>query len=236
MKQRQLAGRQIAEIALGCMTFSHGYSSPPSRERSRDVLLAALDLGITHFDTAALYGFGRNEDLVGETLQPFRQRILMASKCGMTTPEGKRVIDSRPEALRRTCEESLRRLRTDVIDLYYLHRWDKKVPIEECVGALADMVRSGWIRSIGLSEVSAATLRTAHAVHPIAAVQNEYSLWTRNPEIALLATCRELGAALVAFSPLGRGFLTGAISDPPAFEEKDLRSTMPRFQAPHYAR
>jgi aryl-alcohol dehydrogenase-like predicted oxidoreductase len=236
MKLRQLAGRQVAEIALGCMTFSHGYSSPPSREHSRGVLLAALELGVTHFDTAALYGFGRNEEIVGEALAPFRQRILLASKCGMTTPAGKRVIDSRPESLKRTCQESLRRLRTDVIDLYYLHRWDKKVPIEESVGALADMVRSGWIRSIGLSEVSALTLRKAHAVHPIAAVQNEYSLWTRNPEIALLEACRELGVALVAFSPLGRGFLTGAIPDPPAFEEKDLRGTMPRFHAPHYTR
>lgn len=235
LRTRSLVGRQVAEIGLGCMTFSHGYGTPPDREAARAVIHAALDLGVTHFDTAALYGFGHNEELVGDALRPFRARIVLASKGGMTTPDGKRVIDGRPQSVRRNVDESLGRLRTDVIDLYYLHRWDKKVAIEETVGALADSVRAGKIRAIGLSEVSAATLRKAHAVHPIAAVQSEYSLWTRNPEIALLDACRELGTALVAFSPLARGFLAGAIADPAIFHEKDLRRTMPRFQAPYFA-
>lgn len=236
MNQRRLANRAVAEIGLGCMNLSHAYGVPPEPAAAKAVLHAALDLGIDHLDTAALYGFGRNEDLVGETLQPFRQRFFLASKCGMTGVDGKRVIDGRPETLKQTCKESLRRLRTDVIDLYYLHRWDKRVPIEESVGALADLVRDGHIRSIGLSEVSAQTLRKAHAVHPIAAVQSEYSLWTRNPEIALLTVCRELGIALVAFSPLGRGFLAGGVTDPRDFVEKDIRRAMPRFQSPHFGR
>jgi aryl-alcohol dehydrogenase-like predicted oxidoreductase len=217
------------------MNLSHAYGVPPSREAARAVLHAALDLGIDHFDTAALYGFGRNEDLVGEVLAPFRDKFFLASKCGITGVDGKRVIDGRPATLKRTCEDALRRLRTDHIDLYYLHRWDKNVPIEESVGALAELVRAGSIRSIGLSEVSAQTLRKAHAVHPIAAVQSEYSLWTRNPELGVLDTCRELGVAFVAFSALGRGFLTGALRDGNALVEKDIRRGMPRFQAPHFA-
>ncbi|MBL8269148.1 aldo/keto reductase [Steroidobacter sp.] len=236
MNQRTLANSSVAEIGLGCMNLSHAYGTPPGPAEAKALLHAALDLGVDHFDTAALYGFGRNEELVGEVLQPFRGRIFLASKCGMTGVDGKRVIDGRPETLKQTCHESLRRLQTDVIDLYYLHRWDKKVPIEESVGALADLVRAGHIRSIGLSEVSAATLRKAHAVHPVAAVQSEYSLWTRNPEIGLLTACQELDVALVAFSPLGRGFLAGGIPDPRDFVEKDIRRAMPRFQAPHFGK
>ena len=236
MNQRKLASHPVAEIGLGCMNLSHAYGVPPEPAAAKALLHAALDLGIDHFDTAALYGFGRNEALVGDTLQTFRQRFFLASKCGMTGVDGKRVIDGRPETLRRTCKESLQRLRTDVIDLYYLHRWDKQVPVEESVGALADLVREGHIRSIGLSEVSAQTLRKAHAVHPIAAVQSEYSLWTRNPEIALLDACRELGVALVAFSPLGRGFLANGIADPRELVEKDIRRGMPRFNPPHFGR
>lgn len=236
MNRRQLGGRGVAEIGLGCMNLSHAYGVPPEPAGAKALLHAALDLGIDHFDTAALYGFGRNEDLVGETLQPFRQRFFLASKCGLTGVDGKRVLDGRPETLKQTCKDALRRLRTDVIDLYYLHRLDKRVPVEESVGALAELVRAGHVRSIGLSEVSAQTLRKAHAVHPIAAVQNEYSLWTRNPEIALLDTCRELGVALVAFSPLARGFLAGSVTDPRDFVEKDIRRGMPRFQAPHFGR
>ncbi|HEY0939813.1 MAG TPA: aldo/keto reductase [Steroidobacter sp.] len=234
--QRILADRSVSEIGLGCMNVSHAYGIPLEPAQARQLFHAALDLGIDHFDTAALYGFGRNEELIGDTLHTVRQRLFLASKCGMTGVDGKRVIDGRPETLKQTCKESLRRLRTDVIDLYYLHRWDKRVPIEDSVGALADLVREGHIRSIGLSEVSAQTLRTAHGVHPIAAVQSEYSLWTRNPEIALLTTCRELGVALVAFSPLGRGFLANGIPDPRDFVEKDIRRTMPRFNPPHFGR
>jgi aryl-alcohol dehydrogenase-like predicted oxidoreductase len=230
----QLAGHDVFPIGLGCMNLSHAYGTPPPREAAQALLLAALEAGVTHFDTAALYGFGRNEELLGETLASSRERIVLASKCGMTGVDGKRVIDGRPETLKRTCHESLRRLRTDRIDLYYLHRWDKRVPIEESVGALADLVGSGAIGAIGLSEVSAATLRRAHAVHPIAAVQSEYSLWTRASS-AVVEACRQLGATFVAFSPLGRGFLAGAVRDPQALTQNDLRRSMPRFQAPHFA-
>jgi aryl-alcohol dehydrogenase-like predicted oxidoreductase len=215
--------------------LSHAYGVPPPPEDARKTLVAAVDLGITHFDTAALYGFGRNEELVGPALKPFRQRIHLASKCGITGINGKRVIDGRPETLQRTCRESLQRLQTDCIDLYYLHRWDRRVPIEESVGALSELVAAGLIRGIGLSEVSAATLRKAHAVHPITAVQSEYSLWTRNPEIAVLAACRELGVTLVAFSPLGRGFLAGAVTDTASLVQQDLRRNMPRFCEPHFS-
>ncbi|HEU4600408.1 MAG TPA: aldo/keto reductase, partial [Steroidobacteraceae bacterium] len=169
--RRDLCGRSVSTIGLGCMNLSHAYGVPPSREAARSLLHAALDLGIDHFDTAALYGFGRNEDLVGEVLAPFRGKFLLASKCGITGVEGKRVIDGRPATLKRTCEEALQRLRTNRIDLYYMHRWDKRIPIEESVGALADLVKAGSIGAIGLSEVSAQTLRKAHAVHPIAALQ-----------------------------------------------------------------
>ena len=221
------------------MNLSHAYGVPPSTADAERVLLGALDAGVTLFDTAALYGFGANETLVGRVLGAHRSRFTLASKGGMggvQFDDGiKRVIDGRPETLRRNCEDSLRRLQTDCIDLYYLHRWDKKVPIEDSVGALADLVRAGKIRSIGLSEVSAATLRKAHAVHPIAAVQTEYSLWTRNPEIAVLDACRELGAAFVAFSPVARGFLCGELRDVSTLDAKDIRRAMPRFAPDAYA-
>jgi aryl-alcohol dehydrogenase-like predicted oxidoreductase len=235
MEQRRIGPFSVTPIGLGCMNLSHAYGAPPPAEVGEAVLRAALAAGVTYFDTAALYGFGSNEELVGRVLKPHRARILLASKCGMTGVDGKRVIDGRPETIKRTCDESLRRLQTDVIDLYYLHRWDKKVPVEDSVGALADLVRAGKVRSIGLSEVSAATLRRAHAVHPVAALQNEYSLWTRNPEIAGLAACKELGVALVAFSPLARKYLTGTLRDVSVFEEKDIRRAMPRFSAENYA-
>jgi aryl-alcohol dehydrogenase-like predicted oxidoreductase len=235
MQTRRIGPLEVAEIGLGCMNLSHAYGTPPSPEVAEALLLKALDLGVTLFDTAALYGFGVNETLVGRVLAPHRRRITLSSKCGMTGVNGVRVIDGRPETLRRTCEESLTRLRTDVIDLYYLHRWDRKVPIEDSVGALADLVRAGKVRAIGLSEVSAATLRRAHAVHPVSALQNEYSLWSRNPEIAGLDACRELGIALVAFSPLARAFLTGTLRDVSGFDPKDIRRGMPRFQPDTYA-
>jgi aryl-alcohol dehydrogenase-like predicted oxidoreductase len=243
MQQRSLGPFQVSAIGLGCMNLSHAYGVPPSEEDASRVLLHALELGVTHFDTAALYGFGVNETLLGKVLGQHRSRFTLASKCGMTGVPGddgvlRRVIDGRPETLKRTCEEALRRLQTDMIDLYYLHRWDKSVPIEDSMGGLADLVREGKIRAVGLSEVSAATLRRAHAVHPVAAVQTEYSLWTRNPEIAVLAACRELGVSLVAFSPVARGFLANALSSPAqvdAFQPKDIRRTMPRFQGEHLA-
>jgi aryl-alcohol dehydrogenase-like predicted oxidoreductase len=239
MRQRQLGLFQVGPIGLGCMNLSHAYGEPPSAEQGERVLLAAIDAGVTHFDTAALYGFGANEILVGRVLKPHRSRIVLASKgglAGVQSEEGmKRVIDGRPEAIRRNCEDSLRRLQTDVIDLYYLHRWDKKVPIEDSVGAISDLVRAGKVRSIGLSEVSASTLRKAHAVHPISAVQTEYSLWTRNSEIAVLDACKELGAAFVAFSPVARGFLCDALHDVMTMGAKDIRRSMPRFLPENYA-
>ena len=240
MQQRQLGEFQVGAIGLGCMNLSHAYGTPPSAEQGERVLLAALDRGVTHFDSAALYGFGANETLVGRVLKPHRNRIVLVSKggvAGVQTEDGiKRVIDGRPEAIRRNCEDSLRRLQTDVIDLYYLHRWDKKVPIEDSVGAMSDLLRAGKIRSIGVSEVSAPTLRKAHAVHPIAAVQTEYSLWTRNPEIAVLDACRALGIAFVAFSPVARGFLCDALHDVGTLDAKDIRKSMPRFSPENYAR
>jgi aryl-alcohol dehydrogenase-like predicted oxidoreductase len=241
MHHRHLGPFTVTAIGLGCMNLSHAYGVPPSPEQGEQVLRAALDAGVTLFDTAALYGFGRNEELVGRVLKPHRKDITLCSKGGLAgVPDSngvlKRVIDGRPETLRRNCEDSLRRLQTDVIDLYYLHRWDKAVPIEDSVGALARLVEQGKVRALGLSEVSAATLRKAHAVHPIAAVQNEYSLWTRNPEIAMLAACRELGIAFVPFSPLARGFLCDAVHDVSQLDAKDIRRTMPRFDPDNHAR
>jgi aryl-alcohol dehydrogenase-like predicted oxidoreductase len=239
MQHRQLGPFNVSAIGLGCMNLSHAYGTPISAEQAERVLQTALDAGVTLFDTAALYGFGNNETLLGRVLKPHRQSITLASKGGMAGVQFadgiRRVIDGRPEALRRNCEDSLRRLQTDAIDLYYLHRWDKSVPIEDSVGALAELVQAGKVRTIGLSEVSAATLRKAHAVHPIAAVQTEYSLWTRNPEIAVLDACRELGAAFVAFSPVARGFLCGAPLDLDRLDAKDIRRSMPRFAPANYA-
>jgi aryl-alcohol dehydrogenase-like predicted oxidoreductase len=241
MHTRQLGPFTVTAIGLGCMNLSHAYGIPPSAEQGEKVLRAALDAGVTLFDTAALYGFGANETLVGRVLKGRRHEITLCSKGGMAGVTGddgvlRRVIDGRPEAIMRNCEDSLRRLQTEVIDLYYLHRWDKKVPIEESVGALARLVEQGKVRTIGLSEVSAATTRKAHAVHPVTAVQTEYSLWTRNPEIAVLDACREIGAAFVAFSPVARGFLCDAVHDVAAFDAKDIRRTMPRFSPENQAR
>jgi aryl-alcohol dehydrogenase-like predicted oxidoreductase len=227
--KRRIGDSEIGPLGLGCMNLSHAYGAPLPREDGIRIIRRALDLGVTHFDTAALYGFGKNEDLVGEALGADRKRIFLSSKCGMAGVDGKRVIDGRPETITRTCEDALKRLRTDVIDLYYLHRWDRNVPIEDSVGALSGLVRAGKVRMIGLSEVSAATIRRAHAVHPIAAVQSEYSLFTRNPEIAVLDTCSALGAAFVAFSPLSRGLLTSAPPSSETLSPQDIRTRMPRF-------
>jgi aryl-alcohol dehydrogenase-like predicted oxidoreductase len=237
MQRRRIGPFSVSALGLGCMNLSHAYGTPPPVDAAGKLLLKALEIGVDFFDTAALYGFGANEKLVGRVLKPHRSRIVLASKCGAAGVDGKRVIDGRPETLKRTCEASLGNLQTEVIDLYYLHRWDKRIPIEDSIGALADLVREGKVRTIGLSEVSAATLRRAHAVHPITALQTEYSLWTRNPEIAVLDACRELGIPFVAFSPLGRGFLAGSLSDPAAqLDTGDIRLNMPRFQPVHFAK
>lgn len=225
---RKIGPFDVSAIGLGCMSLSHAYGPPPPEAQAERVLTGAVEAGYTFFDTAAVYGLGHNERLVGRVLKPYRDRIVLASKCGMTRGE-ERDLNGSPERLKQTCDESLARLGVEVIDLYYLHRWDKRVPIEESVGALADLVAAGKIRSIGLSEVGAATLRKAHAVHPIAALQTEYSPWTRNPEIAVLDACRELGVTFVAFSPVARGFLAGGASEPEKFGKGDFRKAMPRF-------
>lgn len=240
MQARRIGAFTVSAVSLGCMNLSHAYGAPPPPAQAEALLHHALDLGVTMLDTAALYGFGANETLLGRALKGQRHRFVLASKGGMagvTSADGvKRVIDGRPEALRRNCEDSLQRLQVETIDLYYLHRWDKTVPIEESVGAMADLVRAGKVRALGLSEVSAATLRRAHAVHPIVAVQSEYSLWSRNVEIGVLQACREIGASLVAFSPTARAFLTGTLRDVATLDAKDIRRGMPRFQPEHYAR
>jgi aryl-alcohol dehydrogenase-like predicted oxidoreductase len=218
------------------MVLSHAYGVPPSPKQGARVLNEALDLGYDHLDTATLYGGGCNETLIGEAIGHRRDEYFLASKCGMGIVEGKRVIDGQPETLRAQIDASLMRLKTDRIDLYYLHRWDKSVPVEESVGELARMVEAGKVLSIGLSEVSAATLRRAHAVHSIAAVQNEYSLWSRNVELGVLDATRELGAALVAFSPVARGFLAGGVPSVSSLAEGDIRRFMPRFQPGNFPR
>ncbi|MBT9487172.1 MAG: aldo/keto reductase [Rubrivivax sp.] len=232
---RRIGPLSVSPLGLGCMNLSHAYGTSPSTNEAATLLLAALDAGVSLLDTAALYGFGGNESLVGAVLAPHRHRFVLASKCGLHGVEGKRVIDGRPATIKASCDASLQRLRTDHIDLFYLHRWDKTVPIEDSVGAMADLVQAGKVRLLGLSEVSAATLLKAHAVHPISAVQTEYSLWTREPEIAVLAACRRIGAAFVAFSPLARAFLTGTLRDVATLEPKDIRRGMPRFEPGTYA-
>ena len=239
MPSRRIGPFSVPPIGLGCMNLSHAYGAPPPADEAEALLLDALDQGVTLFDTAALYGFGANESLVGRVLKPHRSRIVLCTKGGMAGVQFddgiRRVIDGRPEAIRRNCEDSLKRLQTETIDLYYLHRWHKAVPIEDSVGAMSRLVEQGKVRAIGLSEVSAATLKKAHAVHPIAAVQTEYSLWTRNPEIAVLAACREIGAAFVAFSPVARAYLTGTLRDVSGLAPQDIRRSMPRFEPAHYA-
>ena len=235
MQSRALGPFTTSALGLGCMSLSHAYGTPPDAQTAGKVLLKALDLGYRLIDTAALYGFGANETLIGTVLKHRRGDYVLASKCGMfRNAQGVREVDGRPEILTKTCEDSLKRLQTDVIDLYYLHRWDKRVPIEDSIGAMSDMVKQGKVKTIGLSEVSADTLRKAHRIHPITAVQTEYSLWTRNPEIAVLDACGEIGAAFVAFSPLARGFLTGDLRDMSTLPPKDIRLAMPRFQGEHF--
>jgi aryl-alcohol dehydrogenase-like predicted oxidoreductase len=240
MKPRHLGPCTVNPLGLGCMNLSHAYGTPPPAEAAEALLRRALELGVDCFDTATMYGAGSNETLVGRVLKPHRSRITLCSKGGLAMERQadgtlKRTIDGRPATLRRHVEASLQRLDTDVIDLYYLHRYDKTVPVEESVGELGRLVAEGKLRAIGLSEVSAVTVRRAHAVHPVAAVQNEYSLWTRNPEIALRDTCRDIGATLVAFSPLARAFLTDTLHDVSTLAEKDLRRGMPRFVPETYA-
>ena len=238
MQQRKLGPFTVSAIGLGCMNVSMGYGPRLADDEAGRLFNAALDHGYTFLDTASLYGLGHSESLIGKYLKSRRDEYVLASKCGFSrTAEGKTIMDGRPEVLMQTCEDSLRRLDTDVIDLYYLHRIDPKVPVEESVGGLARLVLQGKIKTIGLSEISADSLRRAHAVHPVTAVQSEYSLWTRTPERKILATCAELGVAFVPFSPLARQFLTGKSPDVTQVSEDDIRATIarPRFEPENFA-
>jgi aryl-alcohol dehydrogenase-like predicted oxidoreductase len=234
MNRRTVGPFRVAGLGLGCMNLSHAYGISPTAERGAELLLHALERGVTLFDTAPLYGFGENEKLLGDVLAKHRASFVLATKAGMYGIDGRRVIDGRPQTIKEQMDLSLRRLRTDCVDLLYLHRWDKSIPIEDSVGAMGDLVREGKARALGLSEVSAETIMRAHAVHPIAAVQTEYSLWTRNAEIGVLEACRKIDAAFVAFSPLARGWLTNTL-EPGEFIAADIRKGMPRFRSDNLA-
>jgi aryl-alcohol dehydrogenase-like predicted oxidoreductase len=232
MPTRRIGPFSVSAIGLGAMNLSHAYGAAPPAEDGARLLNRALDLGVTLIDTAALYGGGRNEELIASAIMHRKTEFTLASKCVLEIVDGKRVLDGSPEAITRSVERSLARLKTDHIDLLYLHRPDHDVAIEDSVGALVQLKEAGKIGSIGLSEMSSATIRRAHAVHLIAAVQTEYSPVVRNPEIAVLETCRALGIGFVAFSPVSRGLLTGAIRDA-AYEPGDIRTFMPRFVEPN---
>jgi aryl-alcohol dehydrogenase-like predicted oxidoreductase len=224
-------GLQVSAVGLGCMGMSQSYGpNPADRGAMIAVLRGAVDRGVTFFDTAEVYGPYVNEELVGEALAPLRDQVVLATKFGWRIEDGRSVgLDSRPEQIKRVADASLRRLRTEAIDLFYQHRVDPEVPIEDVAGAVAELVRAGKVRHFGLSEASAATIRRAHAVHPVTAVQSEYSLWTRDPEPQVLPTLAELGIGFVPFSPLGKGFLTGTVDPSTEFAEGDIRATVPRF-------
>jgi len=228
MKTRSIASLTVSEIGLGCMNMSMGYGKADDTV-SEQLLNEALDVGYTFLDTAQVYGAGHNEDIIGKALKNRRHEYVLATKCGLSREDG---INGDPAKIMKSCEVSLKRLNTDVIDLYYLHRVDPNIPIEESVGALAKLVEQGKVREIGLSEVCSENLRKAHKVHPIAALQSEYSLWSRTPERGILDVCDELGTVMVPFSPLGRQFLTGVSKNVEQCEEGDLRLSIarPRFE------
>ncbi|MEW1821679.1 aldo/keto reductase [Arthrobacter sp. NPDC080031] len=230
-------GLEVSAIGLGAMGMSQSYGpNPGDRDEMISVLRSAVDEGVTFFDTAEVYGPYVNEELVGEALEPIRDRVVIATKFGWDIEDGQSVgLDSRPEQIRRVAEASLKRLRTDVIDLFYQHRVDPDVPIEDVAGAVGELIAEGKVKHFGLSEASAATIRRAHAVHPVTAVQSEYSLWTRDPEAEVLPTLAELGIGFVPFSPLGKGFLTGTVDASTAFAEGDIRRRVPRFEAENLA-
>lgn len=241
MKTRKLgADLTVSAIGLGCMGMSHAYGGQDEQEAIR-TLHRAVDIGVSFFDTAEVYGPFENEILVGKALKAVRDKVTIATKFGFRIDPTKKDsqamsgLDSRPEHVREVADASLKRLGVDVIDLFYQHRPDPEVPIEDTVGAMADLVKAGKVRALGLSEASADLIRRAHAVHPIAALQSEYSLWTRDPEGEILDTCRELGIGFVPFSPLGRGFLTGKIQNTSEFGEGDFRKNLPRFEAENMA-
>lgn len=231
MKTRQLGihGPQVSALGLGCMGMSMAYGQPPDRADMITLIRQAVERGITFFDTAEIYGPHVNETLLGEALAPVRDKVVLASKFGIHLENGQQVQDSRPETIRRSVEGSLKRLGTEVIDLYYQHRVDPQIPIEEVAGTVQGLIQAGKVRYFGLSEPGVTTIRRAHAVQPVTAVQSEYSLWWRKPEEALLPTLEELGIGLVPFSPLGKGFLTGTIDAHTQFAASDFRNVVPRF-------
>jgi len=240
MKTRKLGNDlEVSAVGLGCMGMSFAYGASDENE-SIKTLHRAVELGVTFFDTAEVYGPYINEELVGRALKPVRDRVVIATKFGFkldpekSGPAAMVGVDSRPENVKRVAEASLKRLGIETIDLFYQHRVDPNVPIEETVGAMAELVREGKVRALGLSEAGSATIRRAHAVHPIAALQSEYSLWSRDPENGVLDTCRQLGIGFVPYSPLGRGFLTGAIQKPEDLGADDFRRQLPRFQAANF--
>jgi aryl-alcohol dehydrogenase-like predicted oxidoreductase len=234
MQKRTLGGSQleVSAVGLGCMGMSQSYPPFPDREEMIGLIRAAVERGVTFFDTAQVYGPFTNEELVGEALEPVRDQVVIATKFGFDLEDGgSHGIDSRPETVKRSVDASLRRLRTDTIDLLYQHRVDLDVPIEEVAGTVKGLIDVGKVRHFGLSEAGVQTIRRAHAVQPVTALQNEYSLWWREPEEAILPTLEELGIGFVPFSPLGKGFLTGTIDESTTFESTDFRNTVPRFNA-----
>ncbi|WP_300381972.1 aldo/keto reductase [Henriciella sp.] len=231
---RRIGDTDVYPIGLGCMNLSHAYGPPTEPEIATRLLNQALDRGCNFLDTATMYGAGRNEQLIGKAIGHRRNEYFLASKCVAIIRDGERVIDARPKTIKQSCDESLSRLGTDVIDLYYMHRPDPEVPIEDSVGALSELVEAGKIRFAGLSEMGEGLLTRAQATHPIAALQSEYSLWVRNPEIAVLDACQRQGTAFVAFSPVGRGFLADPPFDPAQMHEKDMRRIFPRFSPENY--
>lgn len=235
MQKRPLgrSGLEVSALGLGCMGLSFGYGPATETRQAVEVIRAAVERGVTFFDTAEVYGPYLNEEVVGEALKPFRDRVVIATKFGFAFDDNRQQqgLNSRPEHIRKAVEGSLRRLKTDVIDLLYQHRVDPEVPIEEVAGAVKDLIAEGKVKHFGLSEAGANTLRRAHAVQPVAALQSEYSLWWREPEQEILPLLEELGIGFVPFSPLGKGFLTGAIKADQTFGEDDFRSKVPRFAA-----
>ncbi|HJV33533.1 aldo/keto reductase [Geomonas sp.] len=232
MKKRALgnSGLEVSALGLGCMGMSMAYGKVPDRKEMIELIAKAIDRGITFFDTAEIYGPHTNEELVGEALAPFRGRVVIATKFGIGTGEnGQQGQDSRPERIRQSVEGSLKRLNIETIDLYYQHRVDPNVPIEEVAGTVKELIREGKVKHFGMSEAGVKTIRRAHAVQPLTAVQSEYSLWWRHPEEELIPTLEELGIGFVPFSPLGKGFLTGKIDDKTTFEKNDFRNIVPRF-------
>jgi aryl-alcohol dehydrogenase-like predicted oxidoreductase len=232
VKKRQLgkSGLEVSAIGLGCMGMSHGYGPASDKKEMISLIHAAIDQGVTFFDTAEVYGPYVNEELVGEALKPFKGKVVIATKFGIQMENGKQVLDSKPETIRQSVEGSLKRLKIDTIDLYYQHRVDPNIPIEEVAGVVQDLIKEGKVKHWGLSEAGVETIRRAHAVQPLTAIQSEYSMMWRSPEEQLLPTLEELGIGFVPFSPLGKGFLTGKIDKNVTFDSSDFRSIVPRFK------